>query len=74
MDWLEPLLQNHANGGGTWRQHGITREQVLVRLAPIQAATPDLWPAVLSLVDEACEKDDIVAAAPADRRPQEVQP
>lgn len=59
MDRMEPLLQNHANGGGTWRQHGITRAQVLARMAPIQSAAPSLWPAVMALIDEACSAGDI---------------
>lgn len=59
MDRLEPLLQNHANGGGTWRMHGITRAQVLARMAPLATATPGLWPAVMALVDEACMAGDI---------------
>jgi putative hydrolase of HD superfamily len=65
MDRLEPLLQNHANGGGTWRRHGITRAQVLARMAPLQTATPGLWPTMLALVDEACAKGDIVNTRPA---------
>jgi putative hydrolase of HD superfamily len=63
MDRMEPLLQNHANGGGTWRQHGITRAQVLARMAPIQAATPGLWPSVMALIDAACQAGDIVTDA-----------
>lgn len=59
MDRLEPLLQNHANGGGTWRRHGITRAQVLARMAPIQAAAPGLWPTVLELIEAACRAGDI---------------
>lgn len=59
MDRLEPLLQNHANGGGTWRQHRITRSQVLARMAPIRTAAPRLWPTVLGLIDEACHVGDI---------------
>lgn len=59
MDRLEPLLQNHANGGGTWRQHGITRAQVLARMDPIRTATPGLWATVLELIDAACRAGDI---------------
>jgi putative hydrolase of HD superfamily len=59
MDRLEPLLQNHANGGGTWRLHGITRAQVLARMAPIKTGAPGLWPYVTALIDEACRAGNI---------------
>lgn len=65
MDRLEPLLQNHANGGGTWREHGITRAQVLARMAPIRAATPGLWPTVVELIDEAYQAGFIAPDRPA---------
>jgi putative hydrolase of HD superfamily len=59
MDRLEPLLQNRANNGGTWRQHGITRARVLARMAPIHTGAPGLWPAVIALIDAACAEGQI---------------
>lgn len=52
LDRLQPLLQNRANGGGTWREHGVTREQVLRRMEPIRAGAPGLWPFVMEVIDE----------------------
>jgi putative hydrolase of HD superfamily len=46
LDRLQPLLHNLQTGGGTWRIHGVAREQVLARMQPIRAAMPDLWPFV----------------------------
>lgn len=52
LDRLQPLLQNHGCGGGTWRRHGITRNQVARRMEPIRTGAPPLWPFVLQVLDE----------------------
>ncbi|MBV9772663.1 MAG: HD domain-containing protein [Gemmatimonadetes bacterium] len=54
MDRIQPLLNNFHTQGGTWKQHGITREQVLKRMDPIRTGAPPLWPYVLRIVDESC--------------------
>ncbi|MEO8561667.1 MAG: HD domain-containing protein [bacterium] len=54
LDRLQGLVQNDAGGdGGSWRQHGVTRTQVLARMAPIEDAAPRLWPVVLDAVARA---------------------
>jgi putative hydrolase of HD superfamily len=50
IDRMEPLLSNHHSGGGSWRAHRVTREQVLERMRPIETAAPGLWPAVVDIV------------------------
>ena len=33
-----------AEGGSTWREHGITRERVIARNGPhVEPALPDVW-------------------------------
>jgi putative hydrolase of HD superfamily len=54
IDRLQPLLQNAYSGGGSWSAHGVTREQVLRRMGPIEATLPALWPLVLELIDSFC--------------------
>ena len=54
LDRLQPLLNNHHSKGGSWRTHGISRSQVLRRMAPIHDALPALWPLVESIVVENC--------------------
>lgn len=54
LDRLQPLLQNACAGGGSWRDHDVTRQQVLRRMDPIRSAMPDVWPRVLEIVDAFC--------------------
>ena len=57
LDRFQPLLLNYFGGGGSWREHGITRAQVLRRMAPIEAGAPALWPFVLDVIERACAEE-----------------
>jgi putative hydrolase of HD superfamily len=60
LDRLQGLVQNDAAGdGGTWRLHGVTRAQVLARMAPIEHAAPKLWPVVTEAVARAVARGDV---------------
>lgn len=50
LDRLQPLLLNQQNQGGTWREHKVTKAQVMKRVEPIATATPQLWPLVESVI------------------------
>jgi len=52
LDRLQPLLHNQQTRGGTWRIHGITYDQVLRRVHPIEAGAPTLWPFVQQVLEE----------------------
>ncbi|MEH1902045.1 MAG: HD domain-containing protein [Nostoc sp.] len=52
LDRIQPLLHNQQNGGGTFWIHGIRREQVMKRLAPVETGAPELWPFVLQVIDD----------------------
>jgi putative hydrolases of HD superfamily len=54
VDRVQPLLQNAGSGGGSWRTHHVTREQVLQRMGPIASTLPSLWPLVVEIVDSFC--------------------
>jgi putative hydrolase of HD superfamily len=56
LDRLQPLLVNMHSGGGSWKLHGITRAQVLRRMAPIREGAPGVWPWVERAIEEACER------------------
>jgi putative hydrolase of HD superfamily len=54
LDRFAGLLQNWGGAdGGTWRKHGVTRDAVLARMAPIRGAVPALWPFVTDVVEAA---------------------
>jgi putative hydrolase of HD superfamily len=52
LDRFQGLLMNRGNGGGTWKIHDITRDQVLERMAPIREGAPELWSVVLRVLEE----------------------
>ena len=54
LDRLQPLLANHHSKGGSWRAHGVSRAQVIRRMAPIERALPGVWPVVLDIVGQNC--------------------
>ncbi len=52
LDRIQPLLHNQQTEGGTWRIHGIKRDQVMKRVAPVETGAPELWPFILQLIDD----------------------
>ncbi|MER3491821.1 MAG: phosphohydrolase [Mastigocladus sp. ERB_26_2] len=52
LDRIQPLLHNQQTQGGTWRIHGISREQVMRRVAPVEVGAPELWLFVEQLIDD----------------------
>ncbi len=53
LDCLMPVLQNYHTQGRSWREHGVTRSQVMARVAKIEKASAPLWKIVCSVIDEA---------------------
>lgn len=64
LDRLLPLLLNDLLEGGSWQTHGVTRSQVLRRMAPIEEGIPALWPLVLEIVERNCALGRIAADVP----------
>jgi putative hydrolase of HD superfamily len=56
LDRLQPFIQNAHAGGGTWREHGVTRPQVLARMRPIETDLPAFWPFVVRTLKDAVER------------------
>jgi len=56
IDSLLPLLQTTANGGAFWREHGITREQVLDAKRNIAESSQTMWELAQALIDEFHER------------------
>ena len=42
LDQLQPMLVNYQTGGGTWLAHGVTADQVLLRVALIEDGSATL--------------------------------
>lgn len=53
LDCLQPFLHNLQTQGGTWQQHGITRDRVLQRMQAVQIGAPALWEFVQQNIHQA---------------------
>lgn len=53
LDRLQPMLENTAAGGGTWREHHVTADQVLANVRLIEEGSPALGAFARRLVDGA---------------------
>ena len=55
LDRFQGLLMNYGNGGGTWHEYQVGRDQILARMDPIRQGAPGLWPVVLDVLEEVLE-------------------
>ncbi|MBV9384141.1 MAG: HD domain-containing protein [Streptosporangiaceae bacterium] len=69
MDRLQPILLNHAAGGGTWRTHGVTADQVLGKVRLIADGSPALGSYARGLVEDAVRQGFLTGNLPAGPRP-----
>lgn len=56
LDRLMPLLHNYCTEGRSWREHGITKDQVLAHNSCIGDSSNRLWQSVTRLLDDAVAK------------------
>lgn len=56
LDRLQPMLENLRAGGGTWRLHGITADQVLTKVQLVEDGSPSLGRLARELVAEAVRR------------------
>ena len=59
MDNLQPLLLNHSNDGGDWREHGVTERQVYDRQGKTRAGSEKLYEVTDQLIQEHIRKGNI---------------
>ncbi len=64
LDRVQALFQNMSAGGGSWASYGVTRAQVITRMAPVEAALPTVWPYVLDVIERFCASGAISSDAP----------
>lgn len=55
IDRVQPMLLNYAKGGISWREHGISREQVKERNQCVSVGSEKLWEYMDGLFDKAHE-------------------
>jgi putative hydrolase of HD superfamily len=69
LDRLQPMLLNMQTNGGTWREHGITADQVLSKVALIEEGSASLGAYARAMIATAVERGILLPAAapPADR-------
>ena len=56
LDNLQPLLLNNSNGGGDWREHQVTSEQVYGRQRKTQLGSETLYKVTDQILKENIEK------------------
>lgn len=59
MDNLQPLILNNSNGGGDWREHGVTAEQVYVRQSKTKLGSERLYDVIDRIIKENIVKGNI---------------
>ena len=64
MDRLQPLVHNYRTQGSSWREHGVTADQVLQHNQAVAAGAPQLWPWIEAMVADAV-RQGFLAAGPA---------
>ena len=53
IDRMAPMMLNLAEGGSTWREHGVNRQRVIERNGPhVEPALPGVWAHALALLQE----------------------
>ena len=64
LDRLQPMLENVRAAGGTWRERGVTADQVLANVRLIEDGSAALGHYARSLIEQAVR--DHILAPPAD--------
>ena len=59
MDNFQPLLLNHTNDGGDWRENHVTKSQIYRRNALTYKGSEEIWNTMKALVDEHIRKGNI---------------
>jgi putative hydrolase of HD superfamily len=64
LDRLQPMLLNLQTRGGTWREHGVTLDQVLPKVDLIEDGSPALGAYARTMIATAVERGILLPAAP----------
>ncbi len=56
IDRLVAVILNHASQGKTWRQHGVSKAQILEVNSRIAQGSPALWEHVRGMIEDAAAR------------------
>nr|WP_294680915.1 HD domain-containing protein [uncultured Anaerotignum sp.] len=59
MDNFQPLLLNHSNEGGDWREHQVCRSQIWRRQSKTELGSAEIWEYTRGLIEENIRKGNI---------------
>ncbi len=59
MDNLQPLILNHSNDGGDWKEHGVSKEQVFGRQSKTRLGSKQLFEVTVELLNQNIEKGNL---------------
>lgn len=59
MDNFQPLLLNNANGGGDWREHNVSKSQVVNKQITSRLGSEEIWSYTEALIDKNVRKGNI---------------
>lgn len=51
MDNLQPVLLHEANGGGDWKEHEVTKEQIMRRQEKTRHGSEELFEVIKDIID-----------------------
>jgi len=60
MDNLQPLILNHSNGGGDWREHGVSAAQVYGRQSKTKLGSETLYEYTDEVIKEHIKNGDVL--------------
>lgn len=63
LDRLQPMLLNMQTGGGTWKDHGVTADQVIAKVTLIEDGSPSLGAYAKVMIATALERGLLLAEA-----------
>lgn len=52
MDNLQPVLLHEANGGGDWKEHKVTKEQIMRRQEKTRHGSEELFEVIKDIIDK----------------------
>lgn len=52
MDNLQPVLLHEANGGEDWKEHGVTKEQIMRRQEKTRHGSEELFEVIKDIIDK----------------------